>query len=502
MPRQALIKLRRGSGLPANNALQEGELAIDVSAKKLYSANSTGYAFSLAGDQYNLSSSGNSSQGVVTLTVDNDTLSNDSINFVGSGGLTVSGNSSQLTFNSPAGTDYDFSAGGSATTGTFVLGGDADADTVTLSGGDNITVTNTSTTAISVSLDSAVDLGASGSLSVGNSTVNAVVHSNGSITSDGNIEAGTFSMAGGAITANAAELNILDGATLDTTELNYVDGVTSSIQTQIDTKVANSQAVSFTTITASGLADLNGALEVAGITTLSGNVVMSDALSVTDIVTMSANASVGGDLAVTGLADLNGGLDVTGLANVSGNAVFSDSVTVADGLTLSGGSLTVGNSTVNAVISSAGAIDADGAGAFGGNLSAGGTLAITGTSTLTGNVAMSDDASVGGDLTVSGNLTVSGTQTIVSSSTVALTDSLLKLAQDQTGTDTDAVDIGIYGVYDVGGTDTYSGFFRDQSDSNKKWVLVDGITAEPGTTVTYSSSDLAYLEAIIDGGTY
>jgi hypothetical protein len=36
------------------------------------------------------------------------------------------------------------------------------------------------------------------------------------------------------VTATAAELNILSGATLDVTELNYVDGVTSSIQTQLD----------------------------------------------------------------------------------------------------------------------------------------------------------------------------------------------------------------------------------------------------------------------------
>jgi hypothetical protein len=39
------------------------------------------------------------------------------------------------------------------------------------------------------------------------------------------------------VTASAAELNILDGATLDVTELNYVDGVTSSIQTQLDAMV-------------------------------------------------------------------------------------------------------------------------------------------------------------------------------------------------------------------------------------------------------------------------
>ncbi len=38
------------------------------------------------------------------------------------------------------------------------------------------------------------------------------------------------------LTASAAELNILDGATLTTTELNYVDGVTSAIQTQLNGK--------------------------------------------------------------------------------------------------------------------------------------------------------------------------------------------------------------------------------------------------------------------------
>jgi microcystin-dependent protein len=52
------------------------------------------------------------------------------------------------------------------------------------------------------------------------------------------------------ITASAAELNILDGATLSTSELNYVDGVTSSIQTQIDAKLATATASStYETIT-------------------------------------------------------------------------------------------------------------------------------------------------------------------------------------------------------------------------------------------------------------
>ena len=40
------------------------------------------------------------------------------------------------------------------------------------------------------------------------------------------------------LTSSPAELNILDGATLTTTELNYVDGVTSAVQTQLDTKAS------------------------------------------------------------------------------------------------------------------------------------------------------------------------------------------------------------------------------------------------------------------------
>ena len=38
------------------------------------------------------------------------------------------------------------------------------------------------------------------------------------------------------VTADGGEMNILDGATLSTAELNYVDGVTSLIQTQLDAK--------------------------------------------------------------------------------------------------------------------------------------------------------------------------------------------------------------------------------------------------------------------------
>ena len=45
------------------------------------------------------------------------------------------------------------------------------------------------------------------------------------------------------VTATATEINVLDGITATTTELNYVDGVTSSIQTQLNGKVASNAAI-------------------------------------------------------------------------------------------------------------------------------------------------------------------------------------------------------------------------------------------------------------------
>ena len=72
----------------------------------------------------------------------------------------------------------------------------------------------------------------------------------------------------GQTTANAladlseAEVQILDGATLSTAELNFVDGVTSAIQTQLDNKQAlDAELTELATMssgTASALADLTG----------------------------------------------------------------------------------------------------------------------------------------------------------------------------------------------------------------------------------------------------
>ena len=92
------------------------------------------------------------------------------------------------------------------------------------------------------------------------------------------------------------------------------------------------------------------------------------------------------------------------------------------------------------------------------------------------------------NVTISGNLTVSGTTTTVSSTTVNVADSMLSLATGNNSSD--AIDIGIYGLYDDSGSqDEYAGLFRDATD--QKWKFFKNLQAEPGTTVNTSGTGYA-----------
>ena len=103
------------------------------------------------------------------------------------------------------------------------------------------------------------------------------------------------------------------------------------------------------------------------------------------------------------------------------------------------------------------------------------------------------------NVTIAGNLTVSGTTTEVSSTTINVADPLVSLATSNNSSD--AVDIGIYGLYDTSGSqDLYGGLFRDASDSGK-WKLFKDTQATPTTTVNTSGTGYATgtLVANIEG---
>ena len=106
----------------------------------------------------------------------------------------------------------------------------------------------------------------------------------------------------------------------------------------------------------------------------------------------------------------------------------------------------------------------------------------------------------GANVTVAGNLTVSGTTTTVNSTTLTVTDPLIFVGNDNNTTD--AVDLGLFGMYDTSGSqDLYSGFFRDASDG--KWRLFKGLQSAPTTTVNTGGTGytIATLVANLEGGT-
>lgn len=198
-------------------------------------------------------------------------------------------------------------------------------------------------------------------------------------------------------TLSTAELNVLDGLTTSTTELNYVDGVTSAIQTQLDNKAA-----------AGDLSTHTGATEAHGAT----------------------GAVVG----------------TTNTQTLSNKTLTSPTITTptVSGLTISDGSIVIEGATADAYET---------------------TLAVTDptadrTITLpdaTGTVALTSDLSSyaqlsgatftgavsGTSLTLSGDLTVNGTTTTINSTEITVDDKNLVLGSVATPTDAGADGGGI-----------------------------------------------------------
>lgn len=504
----SVIKLKRSStasAVPANSSLQAGELAINLADKKLYSANATGHTIQLSGDDFTVGTVANTNTGSVKLTGTGNG-SNSQVDISGANGIHVtSDGSGDITITANT-FDYDMSAGGTAATGTLVLGdaggNDSDSDTVTISGNNGIVVSNTSTSALLVENKGAV----------------ATVTVNGS---------NKFVIDGTA----QQDLRIVPGVIYwfdqsDASNDSHPFGIGTAAN---GSEISEGSASGFEIYERVGTPGNAGAYTRFKLQQDAGNhfyyfctshsgmggemYVLPDNLysNATHVITTQP-------LNVTGLVTGSAGLNITGLANISGNTILSDSLTVADGLTISASGATItgavditGAANVSSTLGVDGVVDIDDStnstsNTTGSLITAGG-VGIAKSATIGENLTVHGDIS-GEDLTLSGNLTVQGTTTTVQSTTVNINDNMLSLADNQTGTDTDAVDIGFYGTFDAGGTDKYSGVFRDQNHASKAFVFVEGITAEPGGTVTYnaanssSTGSLAQVDAIIDGGTY
>ena len=498
----SVIKLKRSStasSVPANDSLQAGELAINLADKKLYSANATGHTIQLSGDDFTISTVANTNTGSIKQTGTGNG-SNSQVNITGANGVHVTSDGSGAITITANTFDYDMTAGGTAATGTIVLGdvGTNDNNTVTMTGNNGIVVSNTSTSALLVE-------------NKGSQHVVKVVStgSGNKYTIDGTQQQALRLVPGMIYWFDQSDSSngshpLHFSATSDGTHSGgdeISEGTTSGFK--IYEKVGTpGSAGAYTRIQ---LEQDVGNLYYYYCSNHSG---MGGAAYVLAD-NYYSNAS---HVIATGVLTGTAGLNITGLANVSGNTILSDSLTVADGITVSAGGIDItGAANVSSTLGVDGVVDIDDStnstsNTTGSLITAGG-VGIAKSATIGENLTVHGDIS-GNDMTLTGNLTVQGTTTTVQSTTVNINDNMLSLADNQTGTDTDAVDIGFYGNFDAGGTDKYSGLFRDKSHSAKAFVFVEGITTEPAGEVTYtaassgSTGSLAQVDAIIDGGTY
>jgi hypothetical protein len=193
--------------------------------------------------------------------------------------------------------------------------------------------------------------------------------------------------------STSTELNILDGATLSTTELNYVTGVTSSIQTQLGNKASSSDLTTHT-----------GATEAHGAT---GAVVGTTNTQTLTNKTLTSPTLTTPALGVATATSING----TTIPETKTLVVTTDKLNVL---------AATSSSELAGIIS-----DETGTGA----------LVFANTPTL---VTPNIGAATGTSLVLSGDLTVNGTTTTINSTEITIDDKNLTLGSVASPTDAGA----------------------------------------------------------------
>ena len=92
------------------------------------------------------------------------------------------------------------------------------------------------------------------------------------------------------------------------------------------------------------------------------------------------------------------------------------------------------------------------------------------------------------DLVVDGDFTVNGTNFAASATSITIEDNMVQLAHENVA---NTVDLGIVVGYNDG-TAKHAGMVRDVSDD--KWKLFKGVTTEPSTTVNFGQGSLDNLQ--------
>lgn len=206
------IKLKNGSGAPAASDLVQGEPAIDLTNKRLYTENGSGAVIEVGSNPSSLSIGGTA----VTATpaelniLDGVTSTTAELNIL-DGVTSTTAELNILDGVTSTAAELNILDGVTSTAAELNI-----LDGVTSTAAELNILDGVTSTAAEINL---VDGSAAGT--VANSK--AVIYG-----SSGEVNATTLQVGGVAITSTPAELNILDGVTSSAAELNILDGVTST----------------------------------------------------------------------------------------------------------------------------------------------------------------------------------------------------------------------------------------------------------------------------------
>lgn len=306
-------------------------------------------------------------------------------------------------------------------------------------------------------------------LFAGNSTINASHTSSlvqvANSTGTANLTATTLTI--GTSVVNSSAVAAGSNAYINTTAVFISTNSTiNSTHTAALVQVANSTSTA--NLTAAGLVvGISGANTTA--LYVGANVFAnSSAFDVGNTVITSTNLTLGGQVTANGLVGTAGQVLTSGAA---GNVYWTTPTT---GTVTSVGS---GNGLTGGPITSTGSLS---------------VLANTGIIANSSGVFVNPVLSLT-DLTLSGNLDVNGTLTTVDTTNLSVTDSIISLARGQTTANT--LDIGFYGTYGNATVTSYTGLFRDATDS--KYKLFAGAIPEPTTTVDTANVNYAGATLVV-----
>ena len=269
------------------------------------------------------------------------------------------------------------------------------------------------------------------------------------------------------LTVGPLTIDAATGSITTSGDVNITGNLGVSQISKGDSSVSINDTGSGSTVVIKIDGDTEQTVDANGVNLASGGYYSINGSSVLNATTLGSGVTASG---LTSVGTLTG-LTVSGTTALAGTTAGTLNVTNGNITTLA---VTTGLSTANARI----------IGGYADNFPVGANTAATGRFTA---LTTTSAATIGGNLNVSGNLNVTGNVSYFSSNDLVVSDSLIYLADGNSG---DVLDIGLVSAF-VNPGYQHTGLVRDASDG--VWKLFANVVAEPTTTVDFTFANYSPL---------